>query len=206
MFTGLIDDVGTIEAVEATPAGREFRVRCGYADLLLGESIALNGACLTVRACGPQWFTAAAVTTTLERTTMGLWSARTRVNLERALRADGRLGGHLVQGHVDGVGTIVRRHEQGDARLLDLTVPSTLAELFVPQGSLTVDGVSLTVNALPAPEVVQLSLIEYTLRHTTLGALDVGARVQIEADVIGKYVRRLLAPYLAEVTGAIRDN
>src|SRR5581483_10861574 len=108
MFTGLIDDVGTIDHVEEIPAGRELRVCCRYFDLVDGESIALNGACLTVREHGDGWFTTAAVSTTLDRTTIGRWGSGTRVNLERALRVGDRLGGHLVQGHVDGVGTVRR--------------------------------------------------------------------------------------------------
>jgi riboflavin synthase len=197
VFTGLIDDVGTIARVDETPAGREFRVRCRYADLAGGESIAVNGACLTVRDHGEGWFTAAAVVTTLDRTTIGGWRAGTRVNLERALRAGDRLGGHLVQGHVDGVGRVAEVARRDDALLIDVTLPESLAGLMVPHGSVTVDGVSLTVNALPAPEVLQLSIIEYTLRHTTLGDLAAGDRVHVEADVVGKYVRQLVAPYLA---------
>jgi riboflavin synthase len=195
MFTGLVEDVGTIEQVRVTPAGRELRVRCRYDDLTDGESIALDGACLTVREHGPHWFTVAAVSTTLERTTLGEWSAGRRVNLERAMQAGARFGGHLVLGHVDGVGTIADIETQGDALLVDVSLPDGLAELMIPHGSLTVDGVSLTVNELPSPDVVQLSLIEYTLSHTTLGELRVGQRVHIEGDVIGKYVRRSLAPY-----------
>jgi riboflavin synthase len=197
MFTGLVDDIGTIDAVDRTPAGRTFRVRCRYADLTVGESVALNGACLTVRECGPSWFTAAAVVTTLERTTMANWSVGTRVNLERALRVGDRLGGHLVQGHVDGVGAVRAAGPQADAWLVDVALPSDLAESVVPQGSIAIDGVSLTVNDQPAPDVVQLSLIEFTCRHTTLGALRAGDAVHVEADVIGKYVRRLAAPYLS---------
>ena len=197
MFTGLIDDVGTIDRVAVTPAGRELRVVCRYADLVDGESIALNGVCLTVREHGAGWFSAAAITTTLERTTIGEWGMGTRVNLERAMRVGDRLGGHIVQGHVDDVGVVSRVAAQGDAWLVDVTLAPALAELMVPHGSLAVDGVSLTVNALPAPDIVQLSLIEYTLRHTTLGGLTAGARVHVEADVIGKYVQRLLAPHAA---------
>lgn len=194
MFTGLIDDVGRITSVTSTDAGREFRIECRYADLTPGESIAVNGACLTVREQGPHWFTAAAVTTTLDRTTMGAWSAGARVNLERALRVGDRLGGHFVQGHVDGVATVETVEQRGDARVIDLALPPGLAELMVPHGSLAVDGVSLTVNDLPASGggALQLSLIDYTLRHTTLGALVAGDRVHVEADMLGKYVQRLL--------------
>ena len=117
------------------------------------------------------------------------------MNLERALRASDRLGGHIVQGHVDGLGTVRRVERFEDAVLVDVAVPLEIAELLVPHGSITVDGVSLTVNAIPAPQVVQLSLIEYTLRHTTLGALAVGDVVHVEGDVIGKYVRQLVTPY-----------
>jgi len=200
MFTGLIDDLGTIELVRDSAAGHELRVRCRYADLVDGESIALNGVCLTVREHGAGWFTTAAVVTTLGRTAIDAWRVGTRVNLERALRVGDRLGGHLVQGHVDGVGTVLTVTDTADARLVDVRVPDELMELMVPHGSITVDGVSLTVNELPAPGVVQLSLIEYTLRHTTLGALAPGSRVHIEADVIGKHVQRLIAPYLASVS------
>jgi len=181
MFTGLVEDVGTIDQVRVTPAGRELRVRCRYEDLAEGESIALDGACLTVREHGPRWFTVAAVTTTLDRTTIGEWESGRRVNLERAMVAGSRF--------------VAEIETQGDARLVTLSLPEGLAELMIPHGSLTVDGVSLTVNELPAPDVVQLSLIEYTLSHTTLGALEEGQRVQIEGDIIGKYARRMLAPY-----------
>ena len=200
MFTGLVDDVGTIDRVSETPAGREFVIRSRYADLVHGESVAVNGACLTVRDTSDGRFTVAAVVTTLGRTAIGEWSAGKRVNLERALRASDRLGGHIVQGHVDGLGTVrcVARFE--DAVLVDVSVPPEIAELLVPHGSITVDGVSLTVNAIPAPQVVQLSLIEYTWRHTTLGALAVGDVVHVEGDVIGKYVRHLLGPYARDAT------
>jgi riboflavin synthase len=197
MFTGLIDDVGTLTRVADTPAGRELRIACGYEGLVPGESVAVNGACLTVREHGAGFFTCAAVETTLGRTTIGGWAAGTRLNLERAMRLGDRLGGHLVQGHVDGVGVVRRVEQAGDARLVDVEAPAAVAELLVPHGSIAVDGVSLTVNALPAPAVVQLSLIEFTLAHTTLGALRAGDRVHLEADVIGKFVRRLVDPYLA---------
>ena len=199
MFTGLIEQVGEIESVRQTDAGRELRVRAPFNDLEDGESIAVNGACLTVREFGPGWFQAAAVLTTLERTTIGDWHAGTRVNLERSLRAADRLGGHLVQGHVDAVGTVVSREVAGDALLIDLAIPASLEPLFVLHGSTAVDGVSLTVNELK-PRGLQLSLIEYTLSHTTLGDLKPGNRVHVEADMIAKHVRRLLEPYLQGTT------
>jgi riboflavin synthase len=196
VFTGLIDDVGTIEEARTTAAGREFRVRCRYDDLADGESVSVNGACLTVRERGNGWFTVAAVVTTLGRTAIADWTAGRRVNLERALRAGDRMGGHIVQGHVDGVGRVRSSRRRGDALLIDVELPADFDGLVVPFGSITVDGVSLTVNDLPAPGVVQLSIIEYTLRHTALGALDPGTRVHVEADVVGKYVKRLMEPYL----------
>jgi riboflavin synthase len=192
MFTGLIDDVGTIVAVADADSGREFRIACRYGDLVDGESIAVNGACLTVREHADGSFIVSAVVTTLGRTTIGEWQAGRQVNLERALRVGDRLGGHFVQGHVDGVASVTAVHQQDDARLIDLALPRGLPELMVQHGSVTVDGVSLTVNDLPAPGALQLSLIEYTLRHTTLGSLAVGHRVHVEADMLGKYVQRLL--------------
>jgi riboflavin synthase len=192
VFTGLIDDVGRIEAVSRTAAGLELRISCRYDDLVEGESIAVNGACLTVLAHGNGWFTVGAITTTLGRTTIGSWDVGRRVNLERALRAGDRLGGHFVQGHVDGVARVTAVAVDGDAQIVDLALPAGLAELMVQHGSLAVDGVSLTVNDLPAPGSVQLSLIDYTLRHTTLGTLVPGDQVHVEADMLGKYVHRLL--------------
>ena len=199
MFTGLIEHVGEIESARQTDAGRELRIRAPFTDLTNGESIAINGACLTVREFGTGWFDTAAVVTTLERTTIGDWKKGTRVNLERALRSGDRLGGHIVQGHVDCVAIVAAVERTGDALLVDLSLPQSIEPLFVLHGSITVDGVSLTVNEL-RPGGLQLSLIEYTLRHTTLGELKPGAKVHVEADVIAKHVRRLLEPYLREAS------
>lgn len=199
MFTGLIEQVGEVESVRQTEAGREIRIRAPFTDLSNGESISLNGACLTVREFGPGWFDAAAVLTTLERTTIGNWKKGTRVNLERALRPGDRLGGHIVQGHVDCVGKVTAREQAGDALLLDLSVPQSIESLMVLHGSVAVDGVSLTVNELK-PGGLQVSLIDYTLRHTTLGELKEGSRVHVEADVVAKHVRRLLEPYMREAS------
>lgn len=192
MFTGLVDDIGVIEHVARTTAGRRLRLACSYEDLTEGESVALNGACLTIGSHGPRWFEVAAIETTLGRTTIGEWREGRRVNLERAMRADGRFGGHLVLGHVDGVARVQQVARLGDATVIDLSMDAELSELMVPHGSLTADGVSLTVNELPTAGTVQVSLIEHTLQHTTLGSLTAGDRVHVEADIIGKYVRRLL--------------
>jgi riboflavin synthase len=194
MFTGLVEDVGTIESVRATAAGVELGVRCGYSDLRDGESVAVNGVCLTVRTQRPQFFTCAAVDTTVRVTAIGDWKAGGRVNLERALRPTDRFGGHIVQGHVDGVARVTRAQHEADAFLIDLALPSGLSDLMVERGSVAVDGVSLTVTSLPTPDSIQLSIIDFTRRHTTLGGLEVGDQVNIEADVIAKYVRRLLVP------------
>ena len=197
MFTGLVDDVGVVQRVERTEAGLELRVRSRYDSLADGESVALNGACLTVRASGDGWFDVATVVTTLGRTTIGEWGVGRRVNLERAMRLGDRLGGHLVQGHVDDVGVVERVFRHADAVILDVRLAPELFDLLVLHGSVTIDGVSLTVNALPEAGIVQLSLIEFTWSHTTLGDLVAGDRVHVEADVLGKYVRQLLTPYLA---------
>jgi riboflavin synthase len=199
MFTGLIEQIGEIDSVRQTEAGRELRVRAPFTDLSSGESIAVNGACLTVRELGSGWFDAAAVLTTMERTTIADWRKGTRVNLERALRPGDRLGGHIVQGHVDCVGIVAAREQAGDALLIDISVPASIESLLVLHGSVAVDGVSLTVNELK-PGGLQLSLIDYTLRHTTLGELREGSRMHVEADVVAKHVRRLLEPYLREAS------
>ena len=195
MFTGLVDSTGTVVSVRDTDAGRELTIESAYRDLAPGESVSVNGACLTVRESDDGDFTVAAVTSTLPRTAIGEWEAGRRVNLERAMRAEGRFGGHIVQGHVDAVAQVTAREQSGDALLLDIAVPPDFAELVVPLGSITIDGVSLTVNDLPSPGTVQVSLVEFTRSHTTLGDLRPGDRVHVEADVIAKYVRSMVAPY-----------
>jgi riboflavin synthase len=196
VFTGLVDNIGIVEQISSTAAGREFRICCTYTDIAAGESIALDGCCLTVRGHGDGWFSAAAVVTTLERTTFGSWTEGRRVNLERAMRLDDRLGGHLVQGHVDGVGKIRAVRQEGDAWIIEIRVPEEIEALLVPHGSITVDGISLTVNALPEAGVLGVSIIDYTWQHTTLSDRMRGDTVHLEADVIGKYVQKLLGPYV----------
>ena len=192
MFTGIVSAVGSVQRAERTAEGLELTISSPYADLALGESVAVDGACLTVQSRTPSSFTSHVIRTSLERTRFGEYAAGQRVNLERALRAGDRLGGHLVQGHVDGVGTVRRVMERDDARLVDLQVPAEIGRVSIPLGSITVDGVSLTVNAKPEPGVIQISLIPFTLQHTTLGDRRAGDRVHLEADTIAKYVAELL--------------
>ncbi|HEU5171746.1 MAG TPA: riboflavin synthase [Gemmatimonadales bacterium] len=192
MFTGVVTAVGTVRTARAAAGGVELDIAAPYADLEPGESIAVDGACLTVERRGEGWFGVHVVPTSLERTCFGGYGEGRRVNLERALRAGDRLGGHLVQAHVDGVGTVERVAESAGARLLDIRVPGDVAAVSLPLGSVTVDGVSLTVNAIPAPGVIQVSLIPFTLQQTTLGERRAGDRVHVEGDTIGKWVRALL--------------
>jgi len=192
MFTGIVEQVGTIAAVRPSSAGLQVTVRATWSDLVLGESIAVDGACLTVQAIGAGTFEVQVILTSLERTNFGAFAAGRRVNLERALRVGDRLGGHLVQGHVDAVGEVTAVTQRGDAWLIDLHVPSEVMRVSIPLGSITVDGVSLTVNALEDPAQIQISLIPFTLGHTTLGDRQPGDRVHLEGDTIGKYVERLL--------------
>jgi riboflavin synthase len=197
MFSGLVSAIGTVKAVRKTARGLTVTIGAPYRGLAVGESVAVDGACLTVVARGKGAFTVEAIETTRGRTKIGEYRAGAAVNLERALRASDRLGGHLVSGHVDAVGRIVGRREAGDALLLDIRVPAVVGALCVPHGSITVDGVSLTINALPRRGVVQVALIPHTRRATTLGAAGLGARVHLEADLVGKFVRQLMQPHRA---------
>ena len=192
MFTGIITAVGTVQQTRRTAGGIELTIASSYSDLELGESIAVDGACLTVQAIQLGGFTAHVVPTSLERTRFGDYTEGRRVNLERALRMGDRLGGHLVQGHVDGVGDVLQVVEREDTRLLDIKAPDEVARVSFPLGSITVDGVNLTVNAIPGPGLIQISLIPFTLQHTTLAERRAGDRVHLEADTIGKYMAALM--------------
>ena len=195
MFTGLVEAVGNVTGVKQTDAGVELRIEAPWSDLTDGESISVNGACLTVLEKGEGWFSVAAMVMTIARTTIGDWKAGRRVNLERAMRADSRFGGHIVQGHVDGVALVESVQKDRDAVLLDVTLPAELANTLILHGSVALDGVSLTVNRLDGAKL-QVALIGYTLQHTALGDTRKGDRVHVETDVIGKYVRGLVAPYM----------
>jgi riboflavin synthase len=192
MFTGIVTAIGTVREARPADGGLDLTIACSYPDLTAGESVAVDGACLTVAFVVAGGFTAHVVRTSIDRTRFGDLHAGSRVNLERALRVGDRLGGHIVQGHVDGVGTVTRIASREDARLLDLAAPHEVAQVAVPLGSITVDGVSLTVNAIPAPGTIQISLIPFTLEHTTLADRRPGDRVHLEADTIGKYVAALM--------------
>ncbi len=192
MFTGIVKEQGTVAAVGTDGDRLKLTIEASFDDLLLGESIALNGACLTVMEMGPGNFSVEAVVTTRERTTLGELSVGARVNLERALAVGERLGGHFVQGHVDGVAEILRVTPRDDAVLIDVKIPDEIAAVTALHGSIALDGVSMTVNAIPDPGVVQVSVIPFTYEHTTLGSLGVGDRLHVEGDMLGKFVKRLL--------------
>ena len=193
MFTGIVEEVGVVAAVREAGNGVEFTLAAGTVreGLALGDSVAVDGVCLTATSLPEGAFTVQAVATTLGRTTLGEFREGRRVNLERAVALGTRMGGHLVQGHVDGVGEVVEVEPREELVLIDFTVPPEVDEVTILHGSITLNGVSLTVNALPRPGVVQVSIIPYTLEHTNLSELRSGDRVNLEGDLIGKYVRRL---------------
>jgi len=194
MFTGIVEEVGRIASVRDLGNGREFRIEASVIPegLALGDSVAIDGACHTVTAFAPDGFTVQSVATTLQRTTFGGFGPGRRVNLERSLALGARLGGHLVQGHVDGVGRVLRVEPRDELVLVDVAVPPEVGAVTILHGSITVNGVSLTVNDLPEPGVVQLSIIPFTWSHTSFADLQPGEAVNLEGDLIGKYVRQLL--------------
>lgn len=192
MFTGIVTAVGSITEASRHGDGVTLTIAAPYDDLTLGESIAVSGVCLTVTSRGAGWFTVQAVTTTRERTNVGSLTAGDRVNLERALAAGDRMGGHFVQGHVDGTAEVVAVREDGEGSIIELRLPEEVTALTVPRGSITVDGVSLTISDLTVAGTVRIALIPFTRSNTTLGDLKVGDRVNVEGDVLGKYVQRLM--------------
>jgi riboflavin synthase len=193
MFTGLIEEVGTVRSLSRTGDGARLQLACGFArELRRGDSIAVDGACLTAIDLTADAFTAEVSNETLARTTLGDLRPGSRVNLERALAVGARLGGHHVLGHVDAVGRIASIERLGDARRIDIEAPPALAPLLVPKGSVTVDGISLTVNDV-GKTTFWLAIIPETQARTTLASKGVGASVNLEGDILGKYVLRVLA-------------
>lgn len=196
MFTGLVEAVGRLVSRTEDASGVRLRIENPVlsGSLSDGDSVAVDGVCLTVTEAARGSFAVRAVPATLGRTTLASIEPGRRLNLERAVRADSLLGGHLVQGHVDGVGVVESVVELGEGRRIRVRLPDEVSRLTVDRGSLAIDGVSLTV-AERAGKVADVAIIPYTLGHTNLGRLAAGDTVNLEADVIGKYVQRLLEPY-----------
>ncbi len=199
MFTGLVEGVGDITAMRRMAEGLRLAVAPPFpvGELTLGESVAVAGACLTVVKVEGRAFQADVSPETLARSTLAMKKAGARVNLERALRLGDRLGGHLVTGHVDGLGVLRERQEGPEHLALTFELPAALAPLVIEKGSIAVDGVSLTVNAVQGQNFT-VNIIPLTSKDTTLAGLKVGDRVNLETDIIGKYVARLLGPHAAK--------
>jgi len=195
MFTGLVEGIGTV--VRLSTRGKVKRITLlvpvTFMELKAGDSLAVSGACLTVVDVKKREVTLEAVPETLSRTTLAGMRAGSKVNLERAVRADSRLGGHFVQGHVDGVGKVTAIHRLGETWVVTVSAPGEILAGLVEKGSLALDGVSLTVTAL-SDHGLEIALVPHTLKHTTLGSWKVGEEVNIEGDILSKYVARHLTP------------
>lgn len=191
MFTGIVTDIGTVTTREARGDTR-FRIRTAYdtASIAIGASIACSGVCLTVVQKGEDWFTVDVSAETLSRTGLGNWHEGSRINLERSLRVGDELGGHIVSGHVDGVGEVTMARPEGDSLRIEIRAPDALAAFIAEKGSITVDGVSLTVNSVEDASF-GVNLIPHTQQVTTLGSLKAGDRVNLEIDTLARYVARL---------------
>ena len=201
MFTGIVEELGVVDGIEEQPDAIRLTVRGPFVttDAALGDSIAVNGCCLTVAVRDGETFTADVMRETLAKTSLGALEVGSRVNLERAVTPQTRLGGHIVQGHVDGTARLVRREPSEHWEVVEVELPADLARYLVPKGSITVDGISLTVVEVSTGSTTRegsftVSLIPETLSRTTLGFKQPGDPVNLEVDVIAKYVERLLTP------------
>ena len=193
MFTGIVEAVGEVRRVRKAAFGAELAFSAPFArELAPGQSIAVDGACLTAAAVGEDGFTVHAGSSTLERTVAGRYREGSLVNLERAVRMGARVDGHWVQGHVDGTGALLGIEERGETRLLDFELPREVFHATILHGSVAIHGISLTVHALAAPARCQVAIIPYTWAHTNLSTLVPGDPVNVEADLIGKHVRRFM--------------
>lgn len=196
MFTGIITDIGTIDSVDQRGDLR-LHIRCGFdmGSVDLGASIACSGVCLTVVHKGPDWFAVDISGESIARTAPGRWVVGTRLNLERALKVGDELGGHIVTGHVDGLATLETIEPVGDSHKLTLVVPKALAPYVAPKGSITLDGVSLTVNEVSdradGSAAFTINIIPHTWAHTSLSDLSAGAPVHVEIDVLARYLARM---------------
>ena len=191
MFTGIITDIGRVRAVRQTERDRRYEIETAYdtGAIDLGASIACSGCCLTVVETGPDWFAVEVSAETLDRTGLGGWTEGHLVNLERALKAGDELGGHIVSGHVDGLGEVLSVTPEGGSRRIGFSAPRALMRLIAEKGSICVDGVSLTVNAVSA-DAFEVNVIPHTLEATTLGRLQPGDRVNLEIDMLARYLAR----------------
>jgi riboflavin synthase len=201
MFTGLIESLGNVSDVRLVETGSRMRITASVAAAVReGESVSVNGVCLTVVGAGQTDIHVDVGPETSRVSTLGSLQPGTVVNLERAMRADGRFGGHLVLGHVDGMGTIEKRREEAEFWWMTVSYPATLAPYLIHRGSIAVDGISLTVAALNRSEF-EVQIVPFTWAHTNLSTLSIGGRVNLECDVLGKYVVRAM-----EQMGAVRQQ
>lgn len=193
MFTGLIQAIGVVQHISETSEGRLLRIRCPSLihDIAIDDSIATNGVCLTATAIEQECFTAHAIHTTLEKTSIGSWNQGERVNLELALRANDRLGGHMVQGHVNAVGSITAINERGENWQIRVSFPENLRKYMIPEGSITLDGISLTIADL-GDDSLMVAIIPHTLKHTTLADKTLGSLVNLEVDIMAKHIENFL--------------
>jgi riboflavin synthase len=193
MFSGIVEEMGAVSILNRGLAGTRLTIIAStiLSDLVIGASVSVNGACLTAIAKTDQDFSVDVSPETLQVTTLGSLASGSPVNLERAMRLNDRIGGHMVSGHVDGIGAIRSRHQDGNALVLELEASKDILRLCVAKGSITVDGISLTINEVTERSCV-VSIIPHTAKATTLGLKQVGDRVNLESDLIGKYVERLL--------------
>ncbi|MEO7197531.1 MAG: riboflavin synthase [Solirubrobacterales bacterium] len=196
MFTGLVAEVGTVAAIERGDGGARLRIEAAVAEALTpGDSVSVSGVCLTATGLREGGFDADVMNQTLTLTSLGGLEPSAKVNLELPLRASDRLGGHIVQGHVDGTGEVAEIVEDGFARRLRIALPGELARYVIEHGSITLEGVSLTVAAIEET-VIEVSLIPETLERTTLGATQPGQALNVEVDLLARYAERLLQPFL----------
>ena len=191
MFTGIVTDVGRVRRITPTARDHRYEIETAFdtATIDLGASISHAGCCLTVTERGPRWFAVEVSGETLSKTTLGDWVEGTRINLERAAKLGDELGGHIVSGHVDGLGTVVSITPEGGSHRMEIEAPAPLHRYIAAKGSITVDGVSLTVNAVEG-RTFGLNIIPHTWEHTTLGALKVGNSVNLEIDMLARYLAR----------------
>ncbi|MEM7416300.1 MAG: riboflavin synthase [Gemmatimonadota bacterium] len=194
MFSGIVEAMATIRTVEERESTRRFVIDAPFAsELGVGDSVSIDGACMTATTVDDRTFSVDVIGTTLAKTVAGRYEPGAKVNVERALALGSRIDGHLVQGHVDGVGHLTQHTKEGDFWLLDFRIPSAIANDTIEHGSITLNGVSLTVSELLPDSGVRIGIIPHTHAHTNLGTLEVGDPVNVEGDMIGKYVARILA-------------